>query len=125
MAERLIELRNVKKSYGSVYALGGVSLWADKGEVVGLIGDNGAGKSTLIKNSRRRSPAHKRRNSGAGQAGIGLERGALARGWHRNRVPGPRPCRAAVDRPQHLHGKPATNRFGFLDVGREFVKPGG
>ena len=49
MTERLIELRNIKKSYGNVYALGGVSLWADKGEVIGLIGDNGAGKSTLIK----------------------------------------------------------------------------
>jgi len=49
MAERLIELRNVTKSYGRVYSLGGVNLHVDKGEVVGLIGDNGAGKSTLIK----------------------------------------------------------------------------
>ncbi len=49
MAERLIELRNITKSYARVYALGGVNLSVDKGEVVGLIGDNGAGKSTLIK----------------------------------------------------------------------------
>jgi simple sugar transport system ATP-binding protein len=49
MTERLIELREVTKSYGRVYALGGVNLHVDKGEVVGLIGDNGAGKSTLIK----------------------------------------------------------------------------
>ncbi len=49
MAEHLIELRNITKSYGSVYALGGVSLHVDRGEVVGLLGDNGAGKSTLIK----------------------------------------------------------------------------
>ena len=49
MAERLIELRSITKSFGRVYALGGVSLSVDKGEVVGLIGDNGAGKSTLIK----------------------------------------------------------------------------
>ena len=48
MSERLIELRDVTKSYGRVYALGGVNLHVDKGEVVGLIGDNGAGKSTLI-----------------------------------------------------------------------------
>ncbi|TJW83392.1 MAG: sugar ABC transporter ATP-binding protein, partial [Mesorhizobium sp.] len=34
---------------GQVYALGGVDLNVDRGEVVGLIGDNGAGKSTLIK----------------------------------------------------------------------------
>src|SRR5271157_6149448 len=49
MAERLIELRNITKSFGRVYALGGVNFSVDKGEVVGLIGDNGAGKSTLIK----------------------------------------------------------------------------
>jgi simple sugar transport system ATP-binding protein len=49
MAQHLIELRNITKSFGSVYALGGVSLYVDPGEVVGLLGDNGAGKSTLIK----------------------------------------------------------------------------
>ncbi len=49
MADHLIELRNITKSFGSIYALGGVSLHVDPGEVVGLIGDNGAGKSTLIK----------------------------------------------------------------------------
>jgi simple sugar transport system ATP-binding protein len=49
MADRLIELRNVSKSYGRVFAVGGVNLHIDRGEVVGLLGDNGAGKSTLIK----------------------------------------------------------------------------
>jgi simple sugar transport system ATP-binding protein len=49
VAETLIELRDITKSYGRVYALGGVNLTVRQGEVVGLIGDNGAGKSTLIK----------------------------------------------------------------------------
>ena len=49
MAERLIELREIAKSFGRVYALGGINLHVDNGEVLGLIGDNGAGKSTLIK----------------------------------------------------------------------------
>ena len=49
MAERLIELKNVTKSYGRVFAVGGIDLHVDRGEVVGLLGDNGAGKSTLIR----------------------------------------------------------------------------
>src|SRR5258708_22908424 len=49
MGERLIELKNVTKSYGRVFAVGGVNFHVDRGEVVGLLGDNGAGKSTLIK----------------------------------------------------------------------------
>ena len=42
MTERIIELRDIRKSYGQVYALGGVDLHVDQGEVVGLVGDNGA-----------------------------------------------------------------------------------
>jgi len=48
-SERLIELRDVRKSFGNVFAVAGVSMHVDRGEVVGLLGDNGAGKSTLIK----------------------------------------------------------------------------
>ena len=33
MAERLIELRDISKSYGHVYALGGVNLSVDRGSV--------------------------------------------------------------------------------------------
>ena len=49
MSNRIIELKDVRKSYGQVYALGGVDMHVDRAEVVGLVGDNGAGKSTLIK----------------------------------------------------------------------------
>lgn len=49
MTNRLVELRNVTKSFGSIRALDEVNLYVDKAEIVGLIGDNGAGKSTLIK----------------------------------------------------------------------------
>ena len=49
MAQPLIEMRDIKKSYGKVRALEGADLTVYENEIVGLLGDNGAGKSTLIK----------------------------------------------------------------------------
>lgn len=49
MTNAFVELKNVRKSYGSVNALSDVNLRIEEGRVLGLIGDNGAGKSTLIK----------------------------------------------------------------------------
>ncbi|CAN5268360.1 ABC transporter ATP-binding protein [soil metagenome] len=49
MAESVIRVAGLRKSYGSVEALRGVSLDVRPGEVFGLLGPNGAGKSTLIK----------------------------------------------------------------------------
>ena len=49
MAEELIRMENVSKSYGRVQALDGVTFKVYQKEIVGLLGDNGAGKSTLIK----------------------------------------------------------------------------
>jgi branched-chain amino acid transport system permease protein len=45
----VLELRNVGKRYGSLQVLDGVSLRADRGEVVGIVGPNGAGKTTLLR----------------------------------------------------------------------------
>lgn len=48
-AEPLLEVRDVRKQFGAVTALDGVSFTVNRGEVVALLGDNGAGKSTLIR----------------------------------------------------------------------------
>ncbi len=45
----MIDVRDLKKSYGSIEALRGVSFDIQAGEIVGLLGPNGAGKTTIIK----------------------------------------------------------------------------
>ena len=45
----LLELRDVRASYGAIRALHGVSLKVDEGSVVALLGANGAGKTTTLR----------------------------------------------------------------------------
>ena len=44
-----IEMKNIRKSFGSQEILHGVSLSVEKGEVVSIIGPSGAGKSTFLR----------------------------------------------------------------------------
>jgi ABC-2 type transport system ATP-binding protein len=45
----VIETRDLRKNYGRIEALRGVTLNVERGEIFGLLGQNGAGKTTLIK----------------------------------------------------------------------------
>lgn len=48
LSEPVIQVENLRKSYGAVQALRGVSFAVVEGEVFGLLGPNGAGKTTTI-----------------------------------------------------------------------------
>lgn len=46
--ENVIEVKNLKKSYGEFEAVKGISFSVEKGSFVAFLGENGAGKSTTI-----------------------------------------------------------------------------
>lgn len=48
MAEAVIRVENLHKSYGAVQAVRGVSFAVERGEVFGLLGPNGAGKTSTV-----------------------------------------------------------------------------
>jgi len=58
VASAAIEVRDLRKDYGPLEAVRGVSFEVDRGEVFGLLGPNGAGKTTtveILEGYRRRS----------------------------------------------------------------------
>lgn len=48
MSEVLLEVRDLRKSFGGINAVAGVSFTLRPGEMLGVIGPNGSGKSTLF-----------------------------------------------------------------------------
>lgn len=44
----MIDIKDIKKSFGSLQVLKGISLHINKGEVVSIVGPSGAGKTTLL-----------------------------------------------------------------------------
>ena len=48
MNQPLLQVRGLKKAYGAIQAVGGVSFDVRPGEIFGIIGPNGSGKTTLF-----------------------------------------------------------------------------
>jgi ABC-2 type transport system ATP-binding protein len=46
---KMIEIKNLSKSFGTLRAVDGISFTVEQGEVLGFLGPNGAGKSTTMK----------------------------------------------------------------------------
>ena len=117
----LLELHNIRKSFGTVVALDGVDFSLYPGEVVALLGDNGAGKSTLVKIL-----------SGVQQADSGtmcikgvpvdLRRHTVARARQLGVETVHQGSSLAEKQPLWRNvfiGRHLTNRCGFIDVARE------
>ena len=49
MSETILEIKDLKKSFGDTPILQGISLKVQKGEVVVILGPSGCGKSTLLR----------------------------------------------------------------------------
>ena len=48
MTTPIIDVRDLRKSYGAIEAVRGISFAVEKGEIFGLLGPNGAGKTTTV-----------------------------------------------------------------------------
>jgi ABC-2 type transport system ATP-binding protein len=60
MAAPAIEVRGLRKTYGSLVAVGGIDLAVEEGEVFAMLGPNGAGKTTTVEILE----GHRRRDAG-------------------------------------------------------------
>ena len=49
VSDVLVRVRDLRKSYGSIRALDGISFEVERGDILGFLGPNGAGKTTAMK----------------------------------------------------------------------------
>src|SRR5919198_6642453 len=75
-----IAVRDLRKSYGALEAVRGISFEVERGEVFGLLGPNGAGKTTTVEILE----GYRKRDGGSVEV-LGVDPQHAGRGW-RERV---------------------------------------
>ena len=119
--EPVLQLRNIRKSFGSVNALAGIDFNLFPGEVLALLGDNGAGKSTLVKILAGVQMA----DSGSMQIKgmpVDIHRYTVAKARHLGVETVYQGSAMGEKQPLWRNvfvGRHLTNRWGFIDVSRE------
>src|SRR6266571_5458870 len=110
-SEPIIVIDQLKKSYGKIQAVNGISMSVEHGEIFGFLGPNGAGKTTTI----RCMLDVIRPSSGTIRVlGMDAQRDKLALHQHIGYLPG------EVRLPMQMTGKQVINYFSRLQ-GREPV----
>ena len=104
VAEPILQIKGLNKSFGPVHVLHDVDFSVYPGEVTALVGDNGAGKSTLVKCIAGINTIDSGESDLAGQAGHAQRPARRVRARHRVRLPGPRPRRQPRHHPEHVPG---------------------
>ena len=104
MSEPAVEARGLRKAFGKVQALDGLSLSVPTGSVFGLLGPNGAGKTTIV---RMLSTLLRPDGGRALVAGLEGVAGAPRRGAPRDRPRGA--VRGGRSRPERA-GEPEADR---------------
>jgi ABC-2 type transport system ATP-binding protein len=95
----LIETQDLRKTYGVVVAVDGLTLSVDRGEVFGFLGPNGAGKTTTVKML------------------LGLVHPTSGGARILNSVPGDPQVMGRIGfLPEHFRFHPWLTAVGFLDV---------
>jgi len=120
-SQPLLELCDIRKSFGSVSALVGIDFALYPGEVVALLGDNGAGKSTLVKILSGVQRADSGTMTIKGFA-VDISRHSVAAARRLGVETVHQGSSLGEKQPLWRNifiGRHHTNSFGFIDVGRE------
>ena len=112
---KLVEMRDIRVSFGGVHAVDGVTVDLYPGEIVALVGGNGAGKTTLIRTLSGAHPADSGQILVDGRP-VTISTPADAKQLGIETIYQTLALADNIDAPGNMFlGREITTRFGFLD----------